>query len=115
MDPFKWQKKAEKRWPNAEWITGEGKFAVLAHCRRLTVTLWPNIEKAEEAKQRIDETACGGHCTRDHEIVDLSKSLNPGNAPKWGGKIGVVKITQDELENIQINLLVEIFKCGKKS
>jgi hypothetical protein len=55
----------------AEWITGNGRYALLAHCRVLTVTLWPTMEAAEVCKKRIDETACGGKCVRDHEILDL--------------------------------------------
>ena len=63
--------KARKRWRKAEWINGEGRYAVLAWCRVLTVTLWPTVEKAEAAKREIDDTACGGMCEMRHEIVDL--------------------------------------------
>jgi hypothetical protein len=66
-----YHKKAKRRWRKAEWITGEGRYALLAHCRALTITLWPTIEEAEVCKTRIDETACGGLCWRNHEIIDL--------------------------------------------
>ena len=48
--------------------------ALLAHCRVLTVTLWPTLEAAQVCKKRIDETACGGRCVRDHEIIDLESA-----------------------------------------
>lgn len=67
---------AKSVWPDAEWISGQGRFAVLSHCRaRLTVSLHPTAEAAEEALRMIDRTACGGFCCRDHEIVKLRHSL----------------------------------------
>ena len=66
-------KLADRRWKHAEWITGNGRFALLAHCRVLTVTLWKTIGEAEMAKQRIDETACGGACIGMHEIIDMGE------------------------------------------
>lgn len=68
-----WRTEARKRWgKKAEWIQGDGQFALLAWCRVLTVTLWPTIAEAEENKKFIDEMGCGGGCTRNHEIIDLS-------------------------------------------
>jgi hypothetical protein len=61
----------KRRFKKIEWITGNGPFALLAHCRVLTITLWPTMELAEETKKRIDEMCCGGKCIRDHEIIDL--------------------------------------------
>src|SRR5919198_1244890 len=34
-------------WKRAEWIDGEGPYAVLAKCRKLTVTLHETVEGAE--------------------------------------------------------------------
>ena len=59
-------------WPRAVWIIGEGRFALLAWCRVLTVTLHDNPTSAEEAKALIDHTACGGMCSRRHEIVEIT-------------------------------------------
>ncbi len=71
-----WRKEARKRWgKQAEWITGEGQFALLAWCRVLTVTLWKTRDEAEEQKKFIDETGCGGLCTRKHEIIDLRNTI----------------------------------------
>lgn len=67
-----WLKKAQERWgEEAEWITGDGQYALLAWCRVLTVTLWSTRAEAEEQKRFIDEYACGGLCTKNHEIIDL--------------------------------------------
>ncbi len=64
--------RAECEWPYACWITGSGRYACLAWCRVLTVTLWGSREDALAAKEFIDRTACGGGCHRDHRIVDLN-------------------------------------------
>ena len=70
-----WRKEAKRRWGGkAVWIDGDGQFAVLAWCRVLTVSLWPTMVQAEKSKQFIDELACGGYCTRNHEIVDLGNN-----------------------------------------
>jgi len=67
-----YRSKALKRWPKAEWIHGEGKYALLAPCRVLTVSLWPTMKEAKESKKSIDETGCGGEChASHHEIVDM--------------------------------------------
>jgi hypothetical protein len=67
--------KAKRKWgKTAEWMTGNGRYALLAHCRVLTITLWPTLEAAQIAKKRIDETACGGMCVCDHEIIDLESA-----------------------------------------
>ena len=69
----KWQAKAIKKWGRkAVWINGNGQYALLAWCNVLTVTLWPTMAEAENRKAFIDRTACGSHCTCNHEIVDLS-------------------------------------------
>jgi hypothetical protein len=58
-------------------VTGDGPYAVLSECthgghhRRpgLIITLWGNFADAEGAKAFIDETGCGGMCSRQHRIV----------------------------------------------
>jgi hypothetical protein len=68
-----WRAEAKRRWGNkAAWIQGKGQFALLAWCRVLTVTLWSTKAEAEVQKMEIDRTACGGLCTGNHEIIDLS-------------------------------------------
>lgn len=57
-----WRSEAQKRWgKEAEWIRGNGQFALLARCRVLTVTLWSTRAEAEEQKRFIDKYACGGY------------------------------------------------------
>lgn len=68
-----YQRTAECLWPAAAWVSGEGPWAVLAHCRTLTVTLHADLEGAEKAKQTIDDTACGGRCYHRHEIVLIDR------------------------------------------
>ena len=63
---------AQRIWPQAEWITGEGPFALLAHCRVLTITLHQDLARAEQAKQRIDTFCCGGACSGCHELLELA-------------------------------------------
>lgn len=66
-----WNTLAHRCWPSAEWIDVEGPYALVAHCRVITVTLWATHEEAEKAKAIIDWSACGGACHRAHEIVTL--------------------------------------------
>lgn len=59
-------------WRKAEWIHGNGRFALLAPCRVLTISLHESMEAAEIVKKTIDRTGCGGFCYRSaHRIVDL--------------------------------------------
>jgi hypothetical protein len=69
-------------WKRAVWIDGEGPYALLARCRRLTVTLHETAEAAEESKEQIDATGCGGGCHKDHMIVQL---VEPARATEWEG------------------------------
>jgi len=64
--------KAKIRWPRAIWISGEGRWARVAHCNGLTVELHKTKEEAEEAKCMIDSSACGGFCYGDHSVVDMN-------------------------------------------
>ena len=71
-----WQSKANRLWgKRAEWVVGEGQFALLAPCRVLTVTLWETRDEAEKQKTFIDQTACCSQCTPNlHEIVEINES-----------------------------------------
>lgn len=69
-----YKEKAKKRWKkHLCWIVGDGRYALLAHCRVLTITLWKNLEDAEKRKAIIDKHRCGGWCVKAHEIIDLDK------------------------------------------
>lgn len=58
-------------WPRAHWISGNGPYAVAAHCRGTTVTLHADLETAEAALRAIDGGGCGGRCKRHHKLVRL--------------------------------------------
>jgi hypothetical protein len=66
--------KARKLWPRAAWIIGNGAYASVSHCPpKGTVMLFETLAEARTAKALIDDTACGGGCSRQHEIVDLDR------------------------------------------
>jgi hypothetical protein len=62
---------ARRRWPAAEWIIGDGRYASVACCGTVTVMLFATPAEAERAKALIDQTGCGHACRCDHEIADL--------------------------------------------
>ena len=67
---------AEKKWRDAEWIAGNGQYALISQCNVLTITLWADLAIAKACKELIDKTTCGAMCcgTLGHEIVDLEKA-----------------------------------------
>lgn len=65
--------RAKRKWRHAEWISGNGRFALLAHCKVLTVKLYQTYTEAVEAKKFIDQSGCGGGCYKYHEIIVLNK------------------------------------------
>jgi hypothetical protein len=97
---------AKQRWSKAEWIRGEGRYAVLARCGVLTVTLWPTIGEAEVAKREIDETACGSRCNGLHEIVDLDAPTTCSSAS------GERKKTTDSTTTPAANQNASIESCS---
>ena len=60
MKKVNWRSIAKKRWSKAEWITGNGPYALLAWCRVLTVTLWSSLQEAHRERELIDQIGCGG-------------------------------------------------------
>jgi len=69
-----WTRHARKHWRAAVWIHSDGPFAVLTHCRVLTVELADSRERAE----KIASWQCGGRCHGDHEIVDMREEPRRG-------------------------------------
>lgn len=67
-----WLRRGQRLWPQAEWIDGDGPFAVLAYCRTLTIELHEDRESAEKAMMFIARAGCGGQCYADHELINLS-------------------------------------------
>jgi hypothetical protein len=68
-------------WPKADWIRGDAPYAVLSHCRGLTVTLHETAAEAFAAKQRIDGYECGSRCVGEHEVVHLASPIEPRAKP----------------------------------
>jgi hypothetical protein len=62
---------ARNRWPAAEWIIGDGRYASVAYCGTTTVMLFATLAEAERAKTFIDRLACGHACQAGHEVIDL--------------------------------------------
>ncbi len=58
-------------WPDAAWIEGEGRWASVTNCRGTTVMLHATLDDAVAAVAAIDRRACGGACSRHHEVVEL--------------------------------------------
>ena len=78
-----YRRQAWKRWPHAQWIAGDGPFAVLAHCPTvmvrpecLTIELHDTAASAIVARWAIDTAGCGSAClgARGHRIVRLAAS-----------------------------------------
>lgn len=65
---------ALRRWPDAEWVSGEGPYALVAPCGVVTITLHKTLDSAERYKVPIDSTGCGHACRpgAPHDIIDLA-------------------------------------------
>ena len=70
---------AVRRWPDGmdmawDGPLGAGRWATVAWCGGMSVMLWHDPDKAEDALLRIDDDACGHACDHigDHELVDLA-------------------------------------------
>ena len=64
---------ARERWPEAEWVDGNGRWATLARCEVLTVALHKRREDAERALDFLAMCGCGNRCLGKsrHELVDM--------------------------------------------
>src|SRR5262245_43733967 len=77
-----WTAVAKCRW-RPEWVAGSvpchhAAYAVVSFCRRpgypgsqITVTLWGDIARAEQALADLNQTGCGGACRLQHELVAI--------------------------------------------
>lgn len=72
-------------WPRAHWILGDGQYASVSYCRGVTTVLHATAEQAEAAKRVIDATACGGACSRRHDVI----RLDLGRTAVTAGRTGV--------------------------
>jgi hypothetical protein len=62
---------ARRRWPAAEWIIGDGRYASVAYCDTTTVMLFATLAEAQRAKAFITRLGCGHACRVEHEVTDL--------------------------------------------
>jgi hypothetical protein len=65
---------ARRRWPAAEWIIGDGRYASVARRGITTVMLFATPAEAGRAKALIDRTGCGQACRREHEVTNLEEN-----------------------------------------
>jgi hypothetical protein len=70
---------AQRLYPRALWIHGQGRYASLAVCSGLTVMLYATMEDARQGKQWIDRCGCGHACRGEsrpamHTIVELPEA-----------------------------------------
>jgi hypothetical protein len=78
---------ARRRWPAAEWIIGDGRYASVAGCGATTVMLFATPAEAGRAKALIDRTGCGHACHQEHEVTNLDDdSRTRGNAGRRAGR-----------------------------
>jgi len=71
-----WNTHTACRLPRNIWVMGEGPIALLAWCDVLTISLHPDRETAQGAREWIDKTGCGHACVRHHDIVDLREATS---------------------------------------
>ena len=68
-----WYAETRLRWAGkAEWVTGEGRYALVEPCRVLTIRLFPNKRDAVAALKLANTAGCGPGCLRKHRLVDLA-------------------------------------------
>ncbi len=67
-----WLLKAKIKWGPYTEITGNGRFAVVAYCEGVRVSLWDVIEDARNMKTIINTSGCCKSCKPQlHEVIDL--------------------------------------------
>jgi hypothetical protein len=68
-----WYAEVRRRWAGAaEWVSGEGRFALLEHCRTLTIQLYESQWSALVVRNQINDAECGEGCLGLHEVIDLA-------------------------------------------
>lgn len=65
------QSLAECIWPEAAYITGDGPYALVAHCDMLSVALYETATEAGDARRRLSTVGCGRTCERRHQLAVL--------------------------------------------
>ena len=67
-----WRTLAGCIWRRAEYVTGDGPWALLTLCPPLEVSLHQTEEEAVSMRQMLDRCGCCGSCVGMHRIVNLS-------------------------------------------
>ena len=71
-----WYAEVRRRWAGkAEWVAGEGRFALLEPCRVLTIRLFASQWDALVERNQLNDDGCGERCLGTHEVVDLADSV----------------------------------------
>jgi hypothetical protein len=74
--PTSWRQVAARRWPGAAWISGSGRFAVVAPCGHLTASLWHTQDEARRTWRGLASSECGSACNpARHVIIDLASGV----------------------------------------
>jgi hypothetical protein len=70
-----WVELARKNWGSYADIEGNGAFAVVSSCQKLSVSLWLTMEEAVSRKHQIDHSGCCKNCKPLlHTITTLSRN-----------------------------------------
>lgn len=85
------QSLAECIWPDAAYITGDGPYALVAHCDMLSVALYGTAVEAGDARRRLASVGCGRTCKRRHQLAVLVEdpSLLGGRRRHGTGRLRV--------------------------
>ena len=71
--PDSWYAEARRRWTGkAEWVTGEGRYALMEPCRVLTIQLFLYKRDALSALKLVNAAGCGDGCVGDHRVVNMA-------------------------------------------
>ena len=71
-----WNTLANCKYSGNVWVIGNGPVALLAWCDVLTISLHPDTETAQGAREWIDRIRCGHACVNHHEIVSLTEGAS---------------------------------------
>lgn len=78
-----YQSLAECTWPDAAYVVGDGRYAVLARCDLFTVALYETSAEARRRKRGLDSSGCGRTCEgrHEHEVLVEEPELVPLRTP----------------------------------
>lgn len=86
---------AKDRFPLAECINGNGRWATLAWCKDCRVHLHETKSKAIKALVAIDFMGCGGCCRGNHMLIDLGNCKNAWYLPFRNTKVYAKEVAKN--------------------